>query len=145
MATGPFASGGGSTITQPVGAQTKPTISQRPLTSVRRQRFTSADLQDPERLYQVIADMSNALANAQHQLAQLPIGAGNLLTGWTFTPGQTQYLGHGLGRAWRGWIVTRAQTNAASIKEAPYPSAVTSALVLPLVSANAGVYDFYIF
>jgi hypothetical protein len=145
MPTQPFASGGGSTIAQPVGPQTKATSSQRALASVRRMFFTEDDVKDPKRLYQVLYQITQGLTDALRQVAENPVGGGNLLTGVVFTTNQTLYLSHGLGRPYRGWWPARAQGLAASMVEAALPTGVTSSQVLPITSANAGVYAIYVF
>jgi hypothetical protein len=115
------------------------------LTSARRLFFTEADLTDPKRLYQVIYHLSQGLTDALRQVAENPVGGGNLLTGVVFTTNQTLYLAHGLSRPYRGWWVARAHGLAASMVEAALPSGVAASQVLPITSANAGTFSIYVY
>lgn len=139
------AAGGSSIITQPVGSQTAPTVVQRALFAVKKTFFTSADLQDPDKLYQVIRQLDDALATALRSVSTSPIVNGNLLRGITFTMGQTLYLNHGLGRPYLGVIATQALGNPWSYTIATLPMSVTASQVLPITSTNAGTYDLWIF
>lgn len=141
----PLASGGGSTIVQPVGSQTKPTIVQHALESLRRIFFTSKDLQDPERLYQVVYQIQTNVGRVLRILAQSPIGGGNRITGLVFTAGQTLYVQHGLGHDWSGYFCTRAQGGYPAFQEAALPASTTKTQVLPITAQNAGTFDLYIF
>jgi hypothetical protein len=140
-----FSSGGGSTIVQPVGSQTRPTISQRAIESFRREFFTVKDLEDPERLYQVVYQLQTNAQRMFHILATNPIGGGNLVQGLIFTAGQTLNVQHGLGRDYIGYFCTRAQNGYPAFQEAPLPASVTRSQVLPVTAQNAGTFDLYIF
>lgn len=115
---------GSSTIVQPsagqaAGAQVSPVLGKtqqlaRSLIAVRKQFFTAKDLADPQRLYQVLYQMQQGTTTALHALGSNPMSAGVMLAGVVFTAGQTQYLSHGLGRAYTGWLEARVQGSASS-------------------------------
>lgn len=145
MARAAQSSAASSTIAQPVGSQTRASILTRALQGVARVFFTAKDLEVPDRLYQVIHQLQSNLLLALRPLAENPTLGGNLLKGIVFTGGQTLYLAHGLGRAYRGWYVVRAQGAAASLVEAALPAGTTSDRIIGLTSANAGTYDVMVF
>lgn len=148
MSVQPTSSGGGSVITYPPGYLTtgaKPIVTQRPVVSLRRAKFSASDLGDPARLFNVLYQLENNLEQFARVLASNPILGGNLHVGLVFTTGQTQNINHLLGRAYTGWWVARAQGLAASFVEAALPASVTAAQVLPVTSANAGTYSIYVF
>jgi hypothetical protein len=139
------ANAGSTIVTQPVGSQTAPTIVQRALIAIRKISFTSKELTDPERLYQVISQQEQAFASALQALGSSPISVGTLLIGTVFTAAQTLFLSHQLGRPWTGYICTQAQTNPALITTASLPTGATPDKLIALHSVNAGTYDFWIF
>lgn len=145
MPAGPFGSAGSSTVVQPVGPQTKPTILTRAREALTRVQFTVQSLTSPEELFRVLSAIQTNVAAALRPLAEDPGASSVYLRGIVFAAGQTLYLSHGLGRAYAGWQVTRALGAAASFVEAALPTGVTSALILPLTSANAGTYDLRVF
>lgn len=137
--------GGCSVITQPVGSQTKPTISTRAALAIKPARFTSEDLKDPDRLHKVIYDQGQVAANAIHAISSNPLVFGNIIRGKVFTANQTLLIEHRLRRAYQGWLCVRAQGNPWSGVEAALPAAVTSDLAVSLTSVNPGTYDFLVF
>lgn len=134
-----------STIAQPVGSQTRPTILTRSLVALRQVSFNADSLSTPQQLYAVIHALQQNVLRVVRVLAANPLLGANHLTGWTFTANQTQNIPHRLGRPWQGYIVCRAQVNPASFIDAPYPPGTNSSQLLPLTSANAGTYDFLVF
>jgi hypothetical protein len=144
----PLSSGGGSLVTYPPGYLTtgaKPIITQRPIASLRRAKFIAEDVSNPDRLIRVIDVLENNLEQFARVIAQNPTLGGNLHVGLVFTAGQTQNIAHLLGRAYAGWWIARAQTNTAAFVEAALPAGATAAQVLPVTSANAGIYSLYVF
>ena len=59
--------------------------------------------------------------------------------------GQTVPINHGLGRAYQGFYVIRAQGGAPALVEAALPAGVGANRMIALTSANAGTYDLLIF
>lgn len=145
MAKGPFGSGGGSTIAQPVGSQTKPTVTQRALTALRRVQFTIEDVKDPEQLYQILYHQQQAIDAALRTLNSNPTVGGNLLTGNVMHVGVTSYLNHGLGRPWRGVWCCLPLGQPSSFEVVSQPPNVGPELVLPLLPGKSGTYDFYVY
>ena len=141
----PQGAGASSIITQPVGSQTAPTVMQRALFAIRKVFFTSADLQEPDKLYQVIRQIDDGVTTALRSVSTSPILNGNLLRGVVFQMGQTIYLNHGLGRVYIGVIATQAIGNPWLYTIAALPMGVTGSQVIPLTSVNAGTYDLWIF
>lgn len=140
----PLGRAGSSTILQPqsgqapgaaVGASlTKTTPVARALIASRQAFFTAKDLQKPERLHQVIYQQGQATQTALHALSSNPMAAGVLLPGLVFTAGQTQYISHGLGRAYSGWEIARTQVTSPSA--APYGSLYNQSADGVLVSSS---------
>lgn len=139
------ANAGSTVVTQPVGSQTSPTIVQRALVSIRKLFFTAKDLEDPERLYQILKQYQDSYTSALQALGSSPWAIGSLQEGVVFTTGQTQYLAHGLGRAWAGVWCTKAAGLPWLYTIAAYPAGVTADKVIPLTSTNAGTYSLVVF
>lgn len=148
VASKPQGRAGSSTIVQPqngqaAGAQVSPTLGKtqqlaRSLTSVRKQFFTAEDLKDPSKLHQVIYQVQQGATTALHALGSNPMSSGVMLAGVVFTAGQTQYLNHGLGRAYTGWVTARAQTTGVT---GGYGSGYcTTADAASVVLATGGVF-----
>lgn len=134
-----------STIAQPVGSQTKPTILSRAAVALRGVFFTSADLQKPDRLYQVISALQTNVASVVRSLASNVTLSSVRLSGNVFWSGQTVLINHGLGRPYLGWYVVRAQGGAASFVEAALPPGVDTSQAIAITSANAGTFDLIVF
>jgi len=134
-----------STVTQPVGSQAKPSVLTRAALAIRQLQFTGDDLKESSRLYRVLNDLHSAVSSALQSLASNPTLSGVLLSGEVFTGGQTRTLTHGLGRAFRGWYVVRAQGGVAAFVEAGLPAGMTPTQGLSLTSTNAGTFDLFVF
>lgn len=141
-ATGSVAS---STIAQPVGSQTKPSVLTRSLIGIRQLFFTSNDLADPEKLYQVIARLQSNLIAAIRPLAENPTLAGVLVTGVVFVGGDTQLVSHGLGRAFAGFYCVDAAGTSWAGKRVASPTGTTAAQMIALTNPTAGTYSFWVF
>jgi hypothetical protein len=140
------ANAGSTIVTQPVGSQTAPTVVQRALINIRKLFFTSKDLQDPERLYQVIHQHQQAVVSALNALGTCPLSVGVLIKGLVWAPGETKYLNHGLGRPFQGYICvgSHGPNVWAGVYDAQ-PVGTTTAQVIPLVQPTAGTFDLWIF
>lgn len=151
MGTGAVSSGRSSAVVaQPVGSQTKPTILARVALSVREMFFTSADLQKPDRLYQVIHQVQQNLSKALRVLGSNRQLSGNEITGITCTAGTQFIVSHGLGRPYVGFYATYAHGAPAQFtvilpSDVGYPPGVTTSQVLVLVTGNTGTYNLWIY
>jgi hypothetical protein len=143
--------GASSTIAQPVGSQTRPTILTRSAIAVREMFFTSADLQKPDKLYQVIHAIQQNLSKALRVLGSNPMLSGIAITGQSCTASTQVNIAHGLGRPYRGFIVTGAQHGSyAQFEEVVpgdngYPPGLSKSTYLVLFPGNTGTFDFWVF
>lgn len=137
---------GCSVIVQPVGAQTKPTITSQAQDIFRVLQLASTDVDSPEKVASLLLRIQQNLNLALRPIAQNPIATSlNLIRGLVFTGGQTRFIAHGLGHAYQGWWCCRAQTNPAVLVEAALPTGTTPAQFLGITSTNAGTYDIIVF
>jgi hypothetical protein len=118
--------------------------------SVRQVFFTSADLQKPDKLYQVLHMIQQNLSLALRIIGNNPMITGVNLTGIAATSGQQQIVHHGLGRPYVGWFATGAHaTDARFVEILPsdpgYPPGLDTSMSLVLLSANTGVYNLFVF
>lgn len=98
-----------------------------------------------DRLPDTLRRLQENILNALGTLITNPVLVGNVLRGITFTAAQTQYLTHGLNRPWQGYVCVRAQTNPAALTDVALAPGQTADRILPILSANAGTYDIYVF
>lgn len=107
---------------------------------------TQASVADHKQLVRHINDLQTQLQNFQHVSKRVPIAFGNILSKVTFTSGVTQYLAHGLGRAYKGYLITAAYTPASgTLIVTSLPSGKTADKYIGLVSAVNGTFDVYVF
>jgi hypothetical protein len=107
MARGPVATRGASTVVpaaSTLAANAKQKVLTAAQTGLQKIFFTSADLQDPNRLYQVISKLRDFITQALQPLRSCPILTGNLVQAQKFSPGGTTLVQHGLGRPFVGAI-----------------------------------------
>ncbi len=141
-ATGSVAS---STIAQPVGSQTKPSVITRSLIGIRQLFFTSKDLADPTKLYQVISRLQSNLVAAIRPLSENPTLAGNLLTGLSFTGGTALNISHGLGRPFVGFYCVDVVGAAWAGQRVALPPGVTSKQMIAIQTANTCTASLWVF
>lgn len=115
--------------------------------TLRRAFFTEADVADMAKLYDILNRMQESALQVLGVVSTNQLIPGNILREVSFTAGQTQNLAHGLGRVWQGYFCVRSQqgSGAPAFADQPYPPGVGGDSVLPLYSANSGVYDIYVF
>lgn len=141
----PASNAGSSTIVQPVGSQSKPTILTRALQGLRKTFFTGSDLQNPQQLHKVLTDLQTNTALAVKPLAENPLLSGTRVAGVAFTSGQTRTLNHGLGRAYQGYhTVNDSGVNWTGFV-ANNPSGVSKDQCITLTSPTTGTWDFWVF
>jgi len=129
----------------PVGAPLS--ISTKGWVTLRRVFFTAADVAQAAKLYDILNRMQESTLQVLGVVSTNQLIPGNILRSITFTAAQTQTLVHGLGRSWQGYFCVRAQigSGAPVFTDVAYPTGVTADSVVPLLSANAGTYDIYVF
>jgi hypothetical protein len=132
---------------KPMPAGAPLSISTKPWVTLRRADFNTKDMADPERLYQVLTKMQEAILSVLGVVVTNQMVPGNIIRTVTFTSNSTQMLAHGLGRSWQGYVCIRAQagSGAPAFTDVALASGLTNDIVLPLHSANAGTYDIYVF
>lgn len=148
MARGPFAARGASTVVpaaSSLAANAKQKIITTAQTGLQRIFFTSKDLQDPERLYQVLAKMRDFFTQALQPLRQCPLLSGQLLTGQVFQASVPTPVYHGLGRPYVGYIPVLDNGNAPAFSVAALPTGLTASQAISLQTPNAGTYALWIF
>lgn len=141
----PTTRGGSSVIVQPVGSQTAPTTLTRNGLAIRQVQFSAESLKDSAELYRVLTNLQRNYTDALRTVGTSPIVEVNIIRAVVFQTGQTQMISHGLGRAYQGWMVVRAQGLVASMVEGALLAGLSATQVLPLTSANAGTYDIMVF
>ena len=152
MARGPVATRGASTVVPAaslLAANAKQKVLTAAQTGLQRIFFTSADLKDPERLFQVIAKLRDFITQALQPLRSCPILTGNLLQSQALTTTGPTYVDHGLGRAPVGVIATSGPSRdiADSIRGGlTLPVNVTAAQKVAVQAKTTnGSYDLWIF
>jgi hypothetical protein len=145
---GPVASRGSSTVVQPSAAQGKATVISRSMQGIKQVFFTSSDLKDPDKLYQVVSKLQDFIRQALRPLTTCPLLVGNLLANQSLTGGTTAYLNHGLGRPPVGVIVVAGPTrdiNDTIAGTLALPAQVTASQQVGVQSATSGTYSFWVF
>lgn len=137
--------GGPTTIVQPVGTQTRPTLLTRAFTGMRQVRFSQDDLQDPAQQHRIITSIVDNVQLALRPLSEDPTLSGNIVRGLVFTAGQTRSVPHGLGRAYTGFRVEHAVGAAPALYAVALPAGATSAQIIAIKSDNAGVFDVRVY
>jgi hypothetical protein len=106
--------------------------------------FTASDVEAADKLYDILNRMQESTQSILGVVSTNAVIPGNILRGVTFTAGQVINLVHGLEREWQGYFVVKS-TGAADLSNTAYPPGQGADTILPLVSANAGTYDIYVF
>lgn len=84
------------------------------------------------------------LADAIDKISAIPLLSGNLFTDLEATGGDDLYINHGLGRKYRGYIVTRVQgTNPVTVRESLTQTNPETTLILVL--SESGKIDVWVF
>lgn len=151
MARGPVASRGASTVVPAASthaANAKQKVLTAAQTGLQKIFFTSADLKDPERLYQVISKLRDFLVQALQPLRSCPILTGNLIQSQSLGATAT-YVDHGLGRPPIGVIAVAGPDRAIndSIRGTlTLPPGVTASQKVAVAAVfSVGTYDLWIF
>lgn len=136
-----------STPVKPAQAGAPTSVTTKAWVSLRRVFFTAADVGQAEKLYDILNRMQEATLAVLGVMTTNQLIPGNILRSVTFTAGQTQMLTHGLGREWQGYFCIRARSGsgAPTFTDEAYVAGQQADSILPLKSANAGVYDIYVF
>lgn len=141
-------SAGSSTITQPVGSQTAPTIVTKAANALRQIFFTASDLADPNKLYQVLQRFNASLTAALTVLGQNPLQNGNLILGVAIGNGAQAVIMHGLGRPYVGYLMVNDHgvSGGSIFNIGTLPPGVTTSQAIALVNeSSASVFDFWVF
>lgn len=137
-----------SSIAQPVGSQTRPTILSRASVALQKLFFTAASIENPDGLYRVLHLMQQNVALVVRVLASNPTLSCNVLTGESFSSGATRVIPHGLGRAYHGFYPLNAQGAAPAIYIVPAPATevgVLASQAIILKSDNTLTCDLLVY
>lgn len=134
-----------TTIAQSHAAGVKPSVVTRASLGIRQIYFDAGTLQDKGGLYRVIEAIQSNFFLALRALGANPVFQGNLLTGLAFTAATVSTYPHGLGRPWRGYIVTQAVGGYPSFQTAALPTGTNAAQLISLLSANTGTFDLLVY
>src|SRR5258708_17288834 len=91
-----------SVIVQPVGTQTKPTLSRQAIPPAPHDPvpFSVASLKDPATLHPILSQLHQNTMKTMSALISDPVAPGNVIQGHSFTAGQTLPITHALVRAY---------------------------------------------
>lgn len=136
-----------STPAKPAPAGAPTSVATKAWVTLRRVFFTAADVGQAQKLYDILNRMQESVLQVLGVVSTNQLIPGNILRGIVFQAGETKYLAHGLGRAWQGYFVCRVASagGVVLILDSFYPQGLTADMVLPIVSANSGTFDIYVF
>ena len=74
-----------------------------------------------------------------------PLNSAVIIQNVAMTGGVTYQIPHSLGRAYTGWLVTRAQTAAWAGYETALATGLTADRYIALVTSTTGTFDFIVY
>ncbi len=114
--------------------------------TIKRPTFIVEHLENRPLMTKMLNDLVGYIDHATEPANKSPLMSANILQDIVFTAGQTQYLKHGLGRPFVGFICISAFVADWSGRKVSLASAKLSASdVIGIRSTNAGQYSFLVF
>lgn len=107
--------------------------------SQQRERFVGL----PAPLARQLDRIQDAVAQAMAVVKRLPFSDGNLVQGVAFTGTTQKSIAHGLGRAWRGYMVVNVQNASGNAAFTATPNSVTDGATIhitPSVTCSCDVW-----
>jgi hypothetical protein len=127
---------------QPSGKATNVPV-RTPTGSVRR--ITADDVRDPHRLARFVEDIQTSLSQQTAAARSDPFAGSVLFQNVPVTNGVTFVLRHNMGRAWRGYLVTRCYSAAVSLSDGTLGGGLTVQQAVALVPTATGTIDVMVF
>lgn len=110
-----------------------------------RGTITLDTMRDPTKLQRHLASEQARLDDVEKRALANILGNANLIRNIAAIAGRTVYVQHRLGRAYQGFIVTRALGGYTTAVEVALPVGMSSSQAIALQFANNGTYDVLVF
>ena len=113
--------------------------------AAKRPVFTQEGLQNRQVQVRQMNELVRFVIDMTKTAQANPLNSAVIIQNVAMTGGVTYQIPHSLGRAYTGWLVTRAQTAAWAGYETALATGLTADRYIALVTSTTGTFDFIMY